>query len=154
MARDGLIALASGGGRFPALRHPDFRRYVLGQSVSLVGFWMQGWRRAGSSIACRAPSWRSARCRSPATRRSLLLSPLAGAVVDRIDKWRFIILTQAAAMLLALALGVLAARGQVTIPIVAALACALGVVARSTCRRGSRFWSTWSAATICRVRSR
>jgi MFS family permease len=129
VARDGLTGPASSGGRFPALRHPDFQRYVLGQSVSLVGFWMQvvaqGWlvyRLSGSELALGAVSFASY---SPA----LLFSPLAGAVVDRIDKWRFIMLTQTAAMLLALALGVLAARGVVTVPIVAVLACALGTVA-------------------------
>ena len=128
MARDALTDPASGGGRFPALRHPDFRRYMLGQSVSLVGFWMQvvaqGWlvyRLSGSELALGAVSFASY---SPA----LLFSPLAGALADRIDKWRLIMVTQTAAMVLALALGVLAARDLVTVPIVALLACALGIV--------------------------
>lgn len=128
MARDDLTPPAQGGGRFPALRHPDFGRYVLGQSVSLVGFWMQlvaqGWlvyRLSGSELALGAVSFAGY---SPV----LLFAPIAGVVADRVDKWRLIVCTQSAAMVLALALGVLAALDLVTVPLVAALACALGTV--------------------------
>ena len=44
-------------GRFPALKHRNFRRYALGQVISLAGFWMQsvaqGWlvyRLSGSAF--------------------------------------------------------------------------------------------------------
>ena len=44
--------------RFPVLRHRNFRLYVVGQGLSLVGFWMQsvaqGWlvyRLSGSAFA-------------------------------------------------------------------------------------------------------
>lgn len=128
MARDHLTASSPGAGRFPALGHPDFRRYVLGQSVSLVGFWMQvvaqGWlvyRLSGSELALGAVSFAGY---SPV----LIFAPIAGVVADRVDKWRLIVFTQGLAMLLALALGVLAWLDLVTVPLVAALACALGTV--------------------------
>ena len=45
-------------GRFPALKHRNFRRYALGQVISLAGFWMQvvgqSWlvfRLSGSELA-------------------------------------------------------------------------------------------------------
>ncbi len=128
MARDHLTASSPGVGRFPALGHPDFRRYVLGQSVSLVGFWMQvvaqGWlvyRLSGSELALGAVSFAGY---APV----LVFAPLAGALADRVDKWRLIVCTQALALVLAIALGVLVARELVTVPLVAALACALGTV--------------------------
>ncbi len=44
--------------RFPVLRHRNFRLYVVGQGLSLVGYWMQsvaqGWlvyRLSGSELA-------------------------------------------------------------------------------------------------------
>src|SRR5262249_58501718 len=58
----------------------------------------------------------------------LCLAPLAGVVADRVDKWRLIMCTQSAAMLLAVGLGGLVAAGAATVPRVAAFACALGTV--------------------------
>ncbi len=118
----------AGARRFPALRHPDFRRYVLGQTVSLVGFWMQvvaqGWlvyRMSGSELALGAVAF-------VGYLPVLCLAPIAGVVADRVNKWRLILCTQAAAMILAVLLGTLAALGLATVPIVALLACALGTV--------------------------
>ncbi len=124
----GRAWLGAGTDRFPALRHPDFRRYVLGQSVSLVGFWMQSvaqawlvYRLSGSELALGAVAFAG-------YLPVLCLAPVAGVVADRVDKWRLIMATQAAAMLLAVVLGVLVTLGLATVPLVAALACALGTV--------------------------
>jgi MFS family permease len=131
VARRALSASALGGGlaaRFPALRHSDFRRYALGQSVSLVGFWMQtvaqAWlvyRLSGSELALGTVAF-------VGYLPVLGLAPVAGVVADRVDKWRLIMATQSAAMVLALVLGLLAALGLITVPLVALLACGLGVV--------------------------
>ena len=131
MARGALSAALLGRGApgsFPALRHSDFRRYILGQGVSLVGFWMQsvaqGWlvyRLSGSELALGMVSF-------VAYLPVLCLAPIAGVVADRVDKWRLIMWTQSAAMVLAAALGTLAALGLVTVPLVAVLACLLGAV--------------------------
>jgi MFS family permease len=125
----GAILLGdAGAGRFPALRHADFRRYVLGQGVSLVGFWMQSvaqawlvYRLSGSELALGAVAFAG-------YLPVLCLAPVAGVVADRVDKWRLIMATQTAAMLLALLLGALVTSGLVTVPLVAVLACALGTV--------------------------
>jgi MFS family permease len=58
----------------------------------------------------------------------LCLAPVAGVVADRVDKWRFIIVTQSALMVLALALGTVVAAGWATVPLVAVFACGLGTV--------------------------
>jgi MFS family permease len=120
-----------GGGvatRFPALRHPDFRRYVLGQSISLVGFWMQSvaqawlvYRLSGSELALGAVAFAG-------YLPVLCLAPVAGVVADRVDKWRLIMATQSAAMVLALLMGILVASGLATVPLVAVFASVLGTV--------------------------
>ncbi len=114
--------------RFPALRHPDFRRYVLGQTVSLSGFWMQSvaqawlvYRISGSELALGTVAF-------VAYLPVLGLAPVAGVVADRVDKWRFIIATQSTAMVLALLMGLLIVSGRATVPLVAVFACALGTV--------------------------
>jgi MFS family permease len=131
VARGALSAALLGRGdpgSFPALRHSDFRRYILGQGVSLVGFWMQsvaqGWlvyRLSGSELALGMVSF-------VGYLPVLCLAPVAGVVADRVDKWRLIMWTQSAALVLAMVLGALAALGLVTVPLVAVLACLLGVV--------------------------
>lgn len=122
-----IIAPAAGR-RFPALYHRNFRRYVAGQSVSLVGFWMQtvaqGWlvyKVSGSEFWLGAVAFAG-------YLPVLCLSPVAGAVVDRVDKYRLILGTQAAAMALAFTLAAVSWMGLATVPLVALLAASLGVV--------------------------
>lgn len=132
MARGPLRGAAVLGGgiaaRFPALRHPDFRRYALGQTVSLSGFWMQSvaqawlvYRISGSELALGTVAF-------VAYLPVLCLAPVAGVVADRVDKWRLIMGTQSTAMVLALLMGLLVASGRATVPLVAVFACALGTV--------------------------
>jgi MFS family permease len=123
-------ALAGGAliDRFPALRHRNFRRYAVGQVISLAGFWMQvvaqGWlvyRLSGSELALGAVAF-------VGYLPVFLFSPVAGVVADRFDKRRLILLLQALAMLLAVAQGTIVVTGIVTVPIVAAMAFCMGVV--------------------------
>lgn len=58
----------------------------------------------------------------------LLFAPVAGVVADRFPKRQLILVTQTAAMLLAFTLGTLTTIGWVTVPIVAVIACLLGIV--------------------------
>jgi MFS family permease len=113
---------------FPALHHRNFRRYLAGQSVSLVGFWMQsvaqGWlvySLSGSEFWLGAVAFAG-------YLPVLCLSPIAGAIVDRVDKYRLILLTQTSAMLLAFALAGLSWAGAASVPAVAVLAVLLGIV--------------------------
>lgn len=105
-----------------------FRRYVLGQGISLVGFWMQnvaqGWlvyRISGSEMALGVVAF----C---AYLPVLLVAPSAGVFADRVRKRELILCTQTLAMLLALGLGALAWTDHVSVPIVAGFAAALGLV--------------------------
>src|SRR5262249_7051010 len=103
------VLVASGRlvGRFPALGHRNFRRYAVGQVISLAGFWMQnvaqGWlvyRLSGSELALGVVAF-------VGYMPVFLVSPFAGVVADRMDKRRLIYVTQSLAMLLAFVLGLL-----------------------------------------------
>lgn len=128
MARIGLKSASGHAARFPALRHVLFRRYVLGQLISLCGFWMQNvaqgwlvWRLSQSAFALGVVA-------SLGSIPTAILSPLAGVFADRVDRRRLIIVTQSIAMLLAALVGVLIACDLVTVPVVAVAAACLGIV--------------------------
>ena len=113
---------------FPALRHRNFRLFVAGQGVSLIGTWMQSvaqswlvYRLSGSRFALGLVAFAG-------YLPILCLAPAAGVIADRVDRHRLIILTQALAMLLALALGVLVALNAVTVLAVVLVAGCLGAV--------------------------
>jgi len=120
--RRGLLA------GFPALRHRNFRRFMVGQGISLIGFWMQsvaqGWlvfRLSGSALALGVVSFAG-------TLPILCLAPVAGVLVDRVSRHRLLLVTQTVLMLLALALAIVVAAGVVTVPLVVAAAAGVGLV--------------------------
>lgn len=111
-----------------ALRHRNFRLFYGGQVVSLTGTWMQfvaqSWlvyRLTGSSALLGLVGFVS---QIPV----LLLAPAGGIAADRFPRRRVILCTQAASMLLALALGTLTLGGRITVPHVLLLSALLGVV--------------------------
>jgi len=106
----------------------NFRIYMMGQGVSLVGTWMQqlatSWlvfRLTGSSLLLGA----SVFCGQIPM---LFLSPFAGVLADRWDRRRVILITQALLMAQAAALAVLSYTGAVRIWHVLALNVFFGVV--------------------------
>ncbi|HEY3241113.1 MAG TPA: MFS transporter, partial [Acidimicrobiia bacterium] len=113
---------------FRSLRLRNFRLFFLGQSVSMVGTWMQSvalvWLvldRTGSGVALGVTT---ALQFAPV----LVLSPFTGLVADRLDKRRLFLFTQAAAGLQAAAMAVLVLTGTETLPIIYALTFIFGVV--------------------------
>ncbi len=113
---------------FSAIRHRNFRLYMGGQLVSLVGTWMQiiaqGWlvyQLSHSELALGLVGFASA---IPA----LIISPWAGVVVDRVSKRKLLVATQTGAMLLAFILAALSFAGVVQVWHVIMLAAGLGVV--------------------------
>ncbi len=111
-----------------ALRHRNFRLFFGGQSISLIGTWMT--RVATSWLVYRL------------TRSSLLLgtvgfagqiptfllAPLAGVIVDRIDRRKVLVWTQALAMLQSLVLAWLTLSHRINIPEVLFLSATQGVI--------------------------
>ncbi|HVW78165.1 MAG TPA: MFS transporter [Alloacidobacterium sp.] len=90
-----------------ALRHRNFRLFFGGQSISLIGTWMTriatSWlvyRLTKSSLLLGTVSFAG---QIP----TFLLAPFAGVMVDRMDRRRVLVWTQALAMVQSLALAVL-----------------------------------------------
>ena len=109
-------------------RHRNYRIFFAGQVVSLAGTWMQNvalaWlvlELSGSPLAVGALAfWRFV----PFT----LFSLAAGVVADRLETRKLVMGTQAAAMVISIALAVVTLTGTATLPIVYVLA-ALGGIA-------------------------
>ncbi|MGE5301269.1 MAG: MFS transporter [Acidobacteriota bacterium] len=98
-----------------ALRHRNYRLYFVGQGVSLVGTWMQtlamSWlvyRLTRSTVLMGTVGFFS---QIP----SLVMAPLAGALADRGNRLRKLIIIQALAMLQAFILSFLVLTGRIEV---------------------------------------
>lgn len=110
-----------------AFKFPNFRLYFIGQTISLSGSWMQivaqGWLVFELTknelwlglVACAAGL------------PSLLLSPLAGVLVERIHTRKLLLATQTVQMFLALALAFLTFTNTIQVWHIMVLAFLLGV---------------------------
>jgi MFS family permease len=112
---------------FAALAVPNYRRYLGGQSISLVGTWMQmtaqSWlvlRLTGSAVAVGVIV-------ALQTIPVLVLGPYGGVIADRVDKRRLMIVLQAVMGVLALVLGLLTVAGVVKVWEIGVLAALLGL---------------------------
>jgi MFS family permease len=113
---------------FASLRYPNYRRWFVGQLLSLMGTWMQsvaqGWvvyELTGSKLALGTITFAG-------SIPSLFLMLPAGALADRLSKRRLLVITQSCMMVLAFALAFLTATKLLQVWQVAVLAFALGVV--------------------------
>ena len=115
-------------GTFRSLSVRNYRLYFAGQSVSLVGTWMQRLGQEWLVLQLTGSgTWLGiiAACQFLPI---LLLAPWGGLIADRVDKRRLILTTQLVAGLLALVLATITALGIVQLWMVAVLALGLGVV--------------------------
>lgn len=111
-----------------ALRHRNYRIFMGGQLISLIGTWMQtvaeSWlvyRLTGSALLLGLAGFAN---RIPI----FLLSPIGGAIADRYSRHRIVLATQVASMVLAAALAFLTLSHLVRIWHLMAIAALLGVV--------------------------
>ena len=122
-----MNAVAIGRRTFASLAIPNYRRYVAGQGISLVGTWMQtiaqGWLVYSLTGSGTAIGLLVALQMLPV----LVLAPYGGLVADRVDKRRLMVAVQGAMAVLALALGILTASGTVRLWHVFVLAGCLGI---------------------------
>ncbi len=110
-----------------ALRHRNFAFFAAGQSIALVGYWIQqlavSWliyRLTGSATLLGVLSF-------AANVPVLLLAPMAGIWADRFNRHRMMLATQVLEMLQAIALAVLAYGGWLEVLHVVALTVMLGM---------------------------
>ena len=113
---------------FRALGYRNYRYFFIGQSISLIGTWVQniamGWlvyRLTGSALmlgtivfALQIPS--------------LFITPFAGVLADRWDRRNTIILSQSVAMLIAFLLSWLVLTDRITVGWILVLAVCNGVI--------------------------
>ncbi len=113
---------------FRALEHRNFRLFIMGQGLSLIGTWMQltavswlVWRLGHSALllglsgfAARVPTF--------------VMAPFAGVLVDRMNRYRLVLLTQVLSMIQALLLAALMYSGHVEIWHVITLSLFLGFI--------------------------
>jgi MFS family permease len=111
-----------------ALGSRNYRLFFSGQSVSLVGTWITriatSWlvyRLTGSVLLLGVVGF----CGQIPT---LLLAPFAGVLVDRWNRHRILVVTQALSLLQSAALAVLALTGIITVPHVLLLQIAQGII--------------------------
>jgi MFS family permease len=114
--------------RFGALAHRNFRLYIVGQGVSIIGTWMQQVAMAWLVYQLTgSPLWLGLAAFSGQI-PVLFLTPLAGSLIDRTNRHRLLLLTQSVAMLQAVVLAVLTLTGAVEAWHVIGLALVLGTV--------------------------
>ena len=113
---------------FSSLSDRNYRAYFLGSAVSVSGTWMQrvaqDWLVLQLTHSGVALGVSSALQFAPV----LVLGAWGGAVIDRVDRRRLLLITQLLSALLAAALGLVCATGVVTLWMVYALTLGLGVV--------------------------
>jgi MFS family permease len=120
----------SGGLRrgFAALHHANYRYFISGQIVSLVGTWMQSVSQPWLVLLLGGTPLQLGTVLALQYGPSLFLAPLGGVLADRVDKRRALMLANAVASLEATTLFVLTFSGVVEIWHVMVLATVLGVV--------------------------
>lgn len=111
---------------FIALRVPNYRRFFVGQTISLVGTWMQSVAQAWLVLELTSRPTALGLLVALQTLPVLLLGPYGGLVADRADKRRLMIALQSVMALLALVLGVLTVAGVVRLWEVFVIAVLLG----------------------------
>lgn len=111
-----------------ALRHENFRRYYVGQSISQLGSWMQS----------TAVMWLAYRLTESTAATGLIgflamvpyifVTPVAGALSDRISRRKLLITVLSLSIVVATILSVLTHTERITIVLLGALALAQGVL--------------------------
>ena len=111
---------------FAALAVSDYRRYISGQAISLIGTWMQMTAQAWPVLTLTHSSTALGIVVALQTLPVLLFGPYGGVIADRVDKRRLMIALQAAMGVQALALGLLTVTGLVQVWQIGVLAALLG----------------------------
>jgi MFS family permease len=120
--------LAAVGRRtFSALSIPNFRRYFFGQSISLIGTWMQTVAQSWLVFTLTHSSTAIGAVIALQTLPVLLLGAYGGVIADRVDKRRLMVVLQSLMAVQAAVLGVLAVTHVVRFWELCVLAVVLGL---------------------------
>jgi MFS family permease len=112
-----------------ALRVPNYRRYLIAETVSLIGTWLQFAGQLWLVVQVLAPGNGFLLGVTSAVQAApILLTLWGGAIADSLDRRRILIVTQSASGVIALALGLITLAGAVTLPIVLICAFLTGLI--------------------------
>jgi len=111
-----------------ALQYYNFRLYFGGQAISLIGTWMQRIAVSWLVYTITHSAFMLGLVSFAGQIPMLLLSPYAGAYVDRHSRYRTLLVTQIASMLQAGLLALLVIEGFYNIPAILFLSVVLGVI--------------------------
>jgi MFS family permease len=98
-----------------ALRHRNFRLFFIGQGISLVGTWLTRFAIGYATYLLSHSTWQLGLVAFFSQAPTSLISPLAGALVDRWDRHRTIVITQVVALIQSGALAAFALTGRLTV---------------------------------------
>ena len=112
---------------FSALKVPNFRRYYIGQAISMVGTWMQSVAQSWLVYVLTHSATDLGLAVALQTLPVLLFGPYGGVIADRVDKRRLMIVLQTAMGVQALVLGLLTVTGAVRYWQILVLAVVLGL---------------------------
>jgi MFS family permease len=112
---------------FASLGNRNFRRFFTGQSLSLIGSWMQTVAQSWLVLTLTGSAVMVGIVVALQTVPVLFLAPYGGVVADRLDKRRLLIAIDSCMALQALVLGLLTVAGVVRVWEIAVLALLLGL---------------------------
>ena len=112
---------------FAALSSPNYRRYASGQSVSMIGTWMQTTAQSWLVLTITHSAVVLGLVVATQTLPVLLLGAYGGVIADRVDKRRLMILLQSMMGVQALILGILTLTKVIQIWEIFILAALLGL---------------------------
>lgn len=113
---------------FPALQNKNYRIYIFGQFVSVIGTWLQIVAQGWLVLQLSNSAFLIGVVAALATIPSLLFSLFGGVIVDRVAKKKILFITQSSSMVLALTLGTITLTGVVTILLICIIAFMMGTV--------------------------
>lgn len=113
---------------FGSLRYRNYRLYFTGQAVSLAGTWMQKVAQAWLVLELTGSGTLLGITAALQQLPTLLLTPWAGLLADRVDKRKILLWTQSSAAVPAILLGGLTATEHITLWMVLSLALTLGTI--------------------------
>lgn len=113
---------------FSSLGNRTFRLYFAGQSVSLVGTWMQSIAQSWLVFTLTHSGIAVGGVVAAQTLPILLLGPIGGTVADRFGKLRILLWTQGLAGAQAAVLAVMTLSGHLSLGLLFAMAASLGVI--------------------------
>jgi MFS family permease len=109
-------------------RHPNFRLFWSGQTLSLIGTWMQQVAQGWLALELTNNAFRVGLVSAAGSFPVLLLSLWAGVLVDRMNKLKLVIVAQALLLVAAALLWYLAWTGGITYGWLLALSTVSGIV--------------------------